>query len=277
MHTTTFPVRIFDVDLYGVLRTNVLLRFFWQTASDATAAIGFDIDWYERQGALWIIRRTEVELAAPVHHRDELAVSTWVADIRRVRSQREYEVRRTGDGTLVARGSTDWVYVDLRRGVPITPPAELQAALMPAGVVRSARRPRAASAPPAAAARSTRTPELADLDTVAHVNNAQYAVYVEQALWDALAAQGWAVDVLGLAGHLRAVRHDLEYFESAQYGDTLELTLWVSAAGADQLTSECLIARAGTRVLHASSTWQWSAGPLPAALRAAAAGLGAGD
>ncbi|MGH7789161.1 MAG: acyl-CoA thioesterase, partial [Candidatus Binatia bacterium] len=114
---------------------------------------------------------------------------------------------------------------------------------------------------------------LADLDTVAHVNNAQYAVYVEQALWDALAAHGWTVDVLGLAGHLHAVRHDLEYFESAQYGDTLELTLWVSAADADQLRSECLIARDGVRVLHASSTWQWSAGPLPAALRTAATAL----
>ncbi len=97
MHSTAFPIRIFDVDVFGELRPNVLLRFLWQTAAEATAAAGYDNDWYERQGTLWIIRRTQVQLLAPLHYLDEITIRTWVIDMRRVRSQRAYEVRRRGD------------------------------------------------------------------------------------------------------------------------------------------------------------------------------------
>src|SRR5512145_1235857 len=112
-HASTFRVQIFDLDAYGELPTNGMLRFMQQTASDASAAAGFDVEWYERAGTLWVIRRTIADFLAPVHYRDELEVRTWVADIRRVRSQREYEVRRLADAARVARGSTDWVYIDL--------------------------------------------------------------------------------------------------------------------------------------------------------------------
>ena len=86
MHATHFPVRIFDVDVFGELRTPVLLRFVWQAASDASTAVGYDLERYERAGTLWIIRRTRLDWLAPVRYRDELTIRTWVSDIRRVRS-----------------------------------------------------------------------------------------------------------------------------------------------------------------------------------------------
>ena len=44
MHASHFPVRIFDVDVFGELRTAVLLRFLWQTASDASTGQRVDAD-----------------------------------------------------------------------------------------------------------------------------------------------------------------------------------------------------------------------------------------
>lgn len=60
MHSSAFDVRI------------------WQAASEASAAVGFDIDWYERQGTLWIIRRTQLERRAPIALGECLRVDTWV-------------------------------------------------------------------------------------------------------------------------------------------------------------------------------------------------------
>jgi YbgC/YbaW family acyl-CoA thioester hydrolase len=222
---------------------------------------------------LWVIRRTIVDFLTPALYRDELEVRTWVSDIRRVRSQREYEVRRASDATLVARGSTDWVYVDLARGAPARPPDDMQRRLMP-DVGAQPRPPRAAAAPPPHAVHSARRVELADLDSVAHVNNAHYAVYVEQAVCDALAARGWRVDPLQRAARLRVLRHDLEYFAEAQYGDQLDAAVWATPADGYTFGSECTLARDGTRVLHASSRWAWSANEVPAALRAAVSALG---
>jgi YbgC/YbaW family acyl-CoA thioester hydrolase len=251
-----------------------MLRFLQQAASDASAAVGFDVEWYERSGTLWVIRRTIVDFLAPVVYRDELEVRTWVSDIRRVRSQREYEVRRIGDAAVVARGSTDWVYVDLARGAPVRPPDEMRQRLMP-DVGAQPRPPRAGAAPPAHAVRGTRRVELADLDSVAHVNNAHYAVYVEQAVCDALAARGWRVDPLQRPVRLRVLRHDLEYFAETQYDDRLDTAVWAMPPDGNEFASECAVSRAGTRVLHASSRWGWSAAELPAPLRAALSALAA--
>ena len=268
MHESSFPVRIFDVDAFGELRTPVLLRFLWQSASDASTAVGYDMEWYERAGTLWIIRRTRVEILAPVHYRDALTVRTWVADIRRVRSQRQYEVRK-GDGDTVARATTDWVYVDLGRGALVQPPVEMQKALMPDGVTSQPRLPSLAAPPPATAERGMRRVEFADLDTVNHVNNAQYSIFVEQFVWDALAARGWPLETAPAAPRPRLLGHDLEYFEAARYGDRIEGAVWVTAIDAERFDTECQLSIGGQRSLHARSTWRWPEGQCPDTLRRA--------
>ena len=190
-YTAHYRVHVYEVDAFGELSTAGLLRFLQQTASDASAQIGYDLQWYEREGTVWLIRRTTIERLAPILYDDQLAVRTWVADIRRVRSERAYEVT-CGEGPVVARGSTDWVYCDSKRGVPVRVPQALQTALMPDGVRSQGRRPPASPEPPPQAFRTRRTVELADLDSVAHVNNARYAAYFEQSLYDALDAAGYA-------------------------------------------------------------------------------------
>jgi acyl-CoA thioester hydrolase len=273
MHSSTFDVHIFDLDPFGELRTNVLLRFLWQAASDASAAAGFDLDWYERAGTLWIIRRTGLEIDAPSGYRDRLRVDTQVIDFRRVRSQRTYTVRRLDDETIVARATTDWVYVDLGRAALAQPPAAMQHAFMPSGVSSRGRAASLITAEPNQAWCGSRRIELADLDTVAHVNNAQYAVFVEQAVWDALATAAWLVDVTASAAHLRATGHDLEYFDAAQYGDEVRASVWVSALWNDGFTSDCHLEGPRGRCLYARSTWRWSDGRLPPALHTAARSL----
>jgi len=273
-HTSRYRVQIYDIDAYGDLSSPSLLRFLQQTASDASAAVGFDVEWYERHGTLWVIRRTVVEVAQPARYRDQLAVDTWVSDIRRVRSQREYEVRLIGADEVVARGWSDWVYVDVNRGRPIRAPEAMCAALMPDGVVAQPREARPVEPPPACAFRTERRVEFDELDSVAHVNNANYAGYVEQDLWDALAASGWRIDPFARVGRLRLVRHDLEYLASAEYRDRLQGVTWVTEQRPDGFTSAHLIERDGARILHARSEWRWQGGPMPPPLRAAVAALG---
>jgi acyl-CoA thioester hydrolase len=273
-HSTQVRVNIYDLDAYGELRPHVLLRLLQQAASDASAAVGFDVEWYERTGTLWVIRRTIVDYVSPAFYRDVLEIRTWVSDLRRVRSQREYEVRRLADRRLVARASTDWVYVDLARGTPTRPPDEMQRRLLP-DVGAQSRPPRVAAEAPAHSARTTRRVEFADVDSVAHVNNAHYALYIEQAVYDALGARGWQVDPLMRTARLRVARHDLEYFAEAQYGDQLDAAVWTTPPDGAGFGSQCTLLRGATRVLHAASQWTWSARELPAELRTAVTALSA--
>jgi acyl-CoA thioesterase FadM len=272
-HTWTTRIHLWDLNAYGDVHGAAWLRLLWQAASDASAAAGFGLDWYERHGTIWLIRRTALAIPAPARVDDSIAITTWVADIRRVRSRREYDVSRSSDKAAIARAWTDWVYVDAR-GKPVRVPEQVQHALMPDGVVARERTNHPWPAPPAGAFRRRRCVEFAALDTVAHVNNAYYAHYLEQDVFDALAARGWAIDPAARDGHLRLGALDIEYFDAALYRDEIEGSVWIIDGATDSFTCAHAIGRAGTHLVRARTEWHWSAGAMPAALRGAVASLG---
>ena len=76
-------------------------------------------------GATWVARMHRIEYLSPAFAGDRLTVQTWVADFRKVRSLRRYRFVRTSDQRLIARGETDWVYVDAASGRPRAVPAEI--------------------------------------------------------------------------------------------------------------------------------------------------------
>jgi acyl-CoA thioester hydrolase len=78
-------------------------------------------------GTLWVARSHTIEYLKPAVLGDRLRVVTWVEGFRRVSSVRKYEFIRGADGVVVARGQTEWVYVDSETGRPRSIPADLQA------------------------------------------------------------------------------------------------------------------------------------------------------
>jgi acyl-CoA thioester hydrolase len=263
-----------DLDAFGDLRNASLLRLLQEAATRASTAAGFDAAYYERAGLMWLVRRTTLTRLAPVRYGDELAVSTWIADFRRVRSQREYEVRNAD--RAVALASSDWVMVDRAQGRPRRIPVEWQAAFPSAGPTSGHRVPFREREPPTSATTLQRRIELHDLDALRHVNNANYVSYLEQAALDALAAVGWDLSAqLAAGGRLAATMHDLEYLDAALYGEVVEITTWVTAVDAHGLERHTHLHRGNAHrpLLHARSRYDWvgdEASPLmPAVLRTA--------
>jgi acyl-CoA thioester hydrolase len=78
-------------------------------------------------GGVWVVRSHRIEYLRPAFAGDRLAVVTWVADYRRAFSMRRYEFVRPVDNLVLARGETDWVYVDAGTGRPRSIPASVRA------------------------------------------------------------------------------------------------------------------------------------------------------
>jgi YbgC/YbaW family acyl-CoA thioester hydrolase len=267
------PVWQADLDAFGEVRNASLLRLLQESATRASSDAGFDASYYERTGTMWLIRRTTLRLEAPARYGDHLEVRTWIADFRRVRSLREYEVR-AGE-RLVARASTDWVYVDRAQGRPRRISAEWERVF---GLENAAstRAPFADAAPSPTALTFARRVELHDLDTLRHVNNANYVSYVEQAALDAARAVGWSLAAqIDAGGRLRAVAHDLEYLDAALPDETLSITTWPIAVDAEGVERHTHVHRGDRHrpLLHARSRYRWTsddpASRFPAALEAA--------
>ena len=77
-------------------------------------------------GATWVVRSHHVEYQRPAFAGDRLRVLTWVADFRRAFSLRRYRFVRTSDGTVLAKGETDWVFVDTKAGRPRSIPDDVK-------------------------------------------------------------------------------------------------------------------------------------------------------
>jgi len=268
------PVWQADLDAFGDLRNANLLRLLQEAATRASTDAGFDGAYYERTGTMWLIRRTTLSIAGAVRYGETLVVRTWIGDFRRVRSQREYEV--CAGERLIARASSDWVLVDRAHGRPRRIPKEWESAFNPEGTPPMERTPFPEAEPPAHATTLHRRVELHDLDALQHVNNSNYVSYLEQAALDVAAAAGWDLgEQIAHGGYLRAVGHDLEYLDSALYGERIGITTWTTKLTAESVERHTHLHRgdADRPLLHARSPYQWTSGQkataMPPALRAA--------
>src|SRR3954470_6357794 len=78
-------------------------------------------------GATWVVRSHRIDYLRPAVAGDRVKVATWVADFRRAFSLRRYRFTRIADGTVLAKGETDWVFVDVKAARPKSVPDDLKA------------------------------------------------------------------------------------------------------------------------------------------------------
>jgi len=231
VHERTFRIRHYECDAYGHVNNTHYLRYMQETAFDASAAVGYDLPRYAALGQHWLVRETEIEYLSPLHYGDAVRVKTWVADFRRVRSRRMYELYNAASGELAARASTDWVYLNTATGQPATVPPEMITAFFPEGAPPPAA-PRAhfpePPAPPPGAFKMRRAVLWQDIDMAGHMNNALYLAYMSDCAFETARAFGWPAQRCLEAGFAILVRrHHIEYRQPALLDDELEVATWL--------------------------------------------------
>jgi acyl-CoA thioester hydrolase len=221
-YTLHLPVRRYEVDQFSLVHDHIFQQYMEEAAIQASTAAGFSTEWYNEHGTVWVIREMTIEYLHPAAIDDQLDILTWVADLRRVRSHREYQVFRSRDHKLLVRASCDWVYINRATLWPIKIPAEAQVAL-PANSQYAV--PPAAPVPtlPDPAQRehtSRRRVQRHEVDGMGHVNNAFYVTWFEEAVVDALAA--W-LPAPARTGWPRWRRHHIEYISAILPGEEVEI------------------------------------------------------
>lgn len=260
-HQTSFQVRHYECDAYGHLNNAVYLRFMQEAAFNASAALGYGEERYAQLGRLWLARMTDIEYLMPVRYGDLVVVTTWVEDVRRVRSIRAYDFHLESTGDLVARGWTDWVYIDVSTGRPSTVPAEIAAIYVTeSSHLRDSSRRRFIEPPPPPPGVfiDHRRVEWQDLDPVQHVNNAMYLSYLVETAWRFGDVVNWPWERIQAAGFgVVARRTQIEYLQAASYRDDLEIATWLSGVKRSTINRHFTIRRMddGALVARANSLY----------------------
>ncbi len=122
VHSLTVPPTAIDGN--GHVNNVVFVQWMQDAAvahSDAAGCSALT----EAAGCTWVAHTHHIEYLRPAFLGEAIEVRTRVADARRSGSLRKYEFHRPADGVLLARGETDWIYVDATSGRPRRIPAEI--------------------------------------------------------------------------------------------------------------------------------------------------------
>jgi acyl-ACP thioesterase len=234
--TVAYRARFDECGPSAVLRSSGLMRWAQDCAWIHSERLGFGREWYSARGLWWLVRCAELNIVGDVAMGETISVTTTVVGYRKVWARRRTEFARAG-GERVATALTDWVITDAR-GAPTRVPDEFVALMGGRVPTFTPGRVLLPPAPPDAS-RSDLDPRPADIDPMAHVNNAAYIDYFDESLAQAGDA-AWATRL--------PRRYRLEYVAAAAPGERLTAETWPLADGfAHRLTGP-----AGAELLRAT-------------------------
>ena len=126
VHAYEFDVDAALIDANGHVNNVEFVRWMQEAAvrhADAAGCTAATV----AAGATWVVRSHRIEYLWPVFAGDRVRALTWVADFRRAFSLRRYQFLKAADGTLLAKGETDWVFVGTTAGRPRSVPDGIKA------------------------------------------------------------------------------------------------------------------------------------------------------
>jgi acyl-CoA thioester hydrolase len=120
-------VRPDDIDELGHASNLVYVRWVLDAALAHSTAVGLDQAAYLKRGEVWIVRSHQIQYLLPAFAGDQLAVDTRVVSMAAASSVRRTRISRLVDGAHLCEASTDWVFVDAKRGRPRRIPEDIRA------------------------------------------------------------------------------------------------------------------------------------------------------
>jgi acyl-CoA thioester hydrolase len=113
-----------DIDELGHVSNLVYLRWVLEIGYNHSRALGWDHPEYRALGAVFMVRRHEIDYVAQVREGERLVAETWVEEWRMASCIRKTEVRR-GD-QVVVRAATTWAMISMSTGRPVKIPDSIR-------------------------------------------------------------------------------------------------------------------------------------------------------
>lgn len=227
-------VRTYETNRFGMVNNVSYLNYLEETATQASADAGYPMQWYLDNHAMWIIRKMTIRYERPAFYGDELELETWVSDLQRVRSHRDYEIRRVKDNQRIVHARANWVFVDTQTMRPQRVVSDfvesfgLQEKTLEPIVVRLKNPQQPANPRTFITEHEVKTYEI---DMVGHVNNSMYPRWTEHAALTILRNMGWSFErqQTELNATFMMVGREIEYFQAAQEGDKIRISSKLAA------------------------------------------------
>jgi len=116
------------IDIHQHVNNQEYLRWMQEIAIEHSSAQGWPMARYLENGASWYVKSHFIDYLRPALLGDEIIACTWVTGITERSSPRSTLFLRAKDHQILARAETQWIFVSLSNGRPVTIPDELRQA-----------------------------------------------------------------------------------------------------------------------------------------------------
>ena len=128
-----------DIDMLGHASNIAIIRWIQDAAVAHSGAVGLDLAAYARIGAVFVIRRHEVDYLRSLVRGDRVQVRTQIGSVMAAKCERTTEIIK--DGQLAVRALTTWGFIDAATGRPTRIVDEIRSAFGYSPRLRAAQAP----------------------------------------------------------------------------------------------------------------------------------------
>jgi medium-chain acyl-[acyl-carrier-protein] hydrolase len=240
---TAFSIASYEADSSRFLSLFALFNRFQDLAGIHAEHLQVGYDLLRRTNLAWILSRITIDILHLPKWGDEVLLATWPKGINRLFALREFSLTDR-DGIPLVVASSAWLLVDVEKGRPQrveTLPIDLRFPGAPHAIEQT---PDKIPLPLSMAPAFERQVWPSDIDTNQHVNNAQYAKWVE----DCLAGEEFKGRRIGSL--------QINYLDETKRGDTVELSMTAGGIDGGKTAVRGRSRTTGADVFHALATWK---------------------
>ncbi|MEN3110861.1 acyl-CoA thioesterase [Uliginosibacterium paludis] len=118
IYSHRFRVPAEAIDMQKHVNNVEYLRWMQDVAIAHSTALGWPMERYFKERVCWVVRTHGIEYLRPALLDDPVRLLTWVSSIGERSSLRKYLFWRESDRQVLARAESNWVFIDLRTGLP---------------------------------------------------------------------------------------------------------------------------------------------------------------
>ena len=126
IYTQQITVGQDDIDMQHRVSNLRYMAWMQDVAVAHSAVCGWPMERYESIGQGWVVRQHTITYKRPAFLGDVITAATWIASYASRRSLRRYVFWNAKEKALLAEAETQWVFIDMVSGKPVSVPGELQ-------------------------------------------------------------------------------------------------------------------------------------------------------
>ena len=126
IYTQQITVGQDDIDMQHRVSNLRYVAWIQDVAVAHSAVCGWPMERYDSIGQGWVVRQHTITYKRPAFLGDVITAATWIASYASRRSLRRYAFWNAKEKALLAEAETQWVFIDMTSGKPVSVPDELQ-------------------------------------------------------------------------------------------------------------------------------------------------------